>query len=400
MVADARLLLVGAGHVHLEVLRRLILERPAGVQATIVSLEPRHFYSGMTPGYLAGQYTVDDISSDVQGIARRAGADCVVGRAAGLDPSARTLTLEDGRVLGYDLVSFNIGSLLAGADGPAARHAERIKPLDRAAQLRERLIALEAGDRASPARVVVIGAGAGGVEVAFATAGALDRAGRSREVTVVDRGRRVLPGYGARFQRRAEQALAAHRIRCRLDTRVAAVEPDRVLTDAGEAMPCDLAIWLTGPQGAPLLAASGLPTEPRGFLWTDDRLRSTGDERVFAVGDCGTIANHSAIAKSGVYAVREAPILWHNLLATIRGGDLVAYRPQQGFLSILNTADGRALLRYKAVVSWSRWAWRLKDRIDRGFMRKYQGLTTDGRTEGRKDGRTVGARDGMTEGTK
>ena len=93
---------------------------------------------------------------------------------------------------------------------------------------------------------------------------------------------------------------------------------------------------------------------------------------MFAVGDCGTFAQFPAIAKSGVYAVREAPILWHNLLAAARGRPLMRYRPQRSFLSILNTADGRALLRYKGLRSWSRWAWWLKDRIDRGFMRRYQ----------------------------
>jgi len=95
---------------------------------------------------------------------------------------------------------------------------------------------------------------------------------------------------------------------------------------------------------------------------------------VFAVGDCGTLRDYPSLAKSGVYAVREAPILWANLRAAARGAPLTAFRPQRDFLSILNTCDGRALLRYKGLVTWSRWAWRLKDRIDRGFMRRYQRL--------------------------
>jgi NADH dehydrogenase FAD-containing subunit len=102
------------------------------------------------------------------------------------------------------------------------------------------------------------------------------------------------------------------------------------------------------------------------------------DPRVFAVGDCGTIVTHSRMAKSGVYAVREAPVLWRNLLAAARGRPLERYRPQRSFLSILNTADGRALLSYKGFASWSRWSWRLKDWIDRGFMRKYQRLGRTG----------------------
>jgi selenide,water dikinase len=366
---------VGAGHVHLEVLRRVILERPDDFDVTVVTPEARHFYSGMTPGYLAGQYGVADITSDVPAIARRAGAACVVGSAARLDPGARLVVLEDGRALPYDILSLNIGSLTAGADGAAARHAQRIKPLHRAGQLEERLAALAGGTGSGPARVVVIGAGAGGVEVACASAARLDRAGRPREVTVMDRADHILPGYAPRFQRRTAAALEALGIRLRLGARAAAVTPGRVELEGGAAFESDLAIWLTGAQGAPLLAASGLPTDPRGFLWIDDRLRSTADPRVFAVGDCGTLASRPATPKAGVYAVREAPILWRNLLATARGQPLTAYDPQRGFLSILNTCDGRALLRYKGLISWSRWAWRLKDRIDRGFMRRYQSLT-------------------------
>jgi NADH dehydrogenase FAD-containing subunit len=210
------------------------------------------------------------------------------------------------------------------------------------------------------------------VEVACAAAAALDRAGRPREVTLLDRGDRVPPGYDRRFQRRVGRALDALGIRRRLGVRATRVRPDAVELDDGTTLPSDLAIWLTGPEGAPLLVASGLPTDPRGFLWTDDTLRSVADPRVFAVGDCGTPASHPTLAKSGVYAVREAPVLWHNLMAAARGAAPATFRPQPDFLSILNTGDGRALLRYKRIVSWSRWAWRLKDRIDRGFMRRYR----------------------------
>jgi NADH dehydrogenase FAD-containing subunit len=98
------------------------------------------------------------------------------------------------------------------------------------------------------------------------------------------------------------------------------------------------------------------------------------DPRIFAVGDCGTLASHPGTPKAGVYAVREGPVLWESLKAAIRGGEPPRYQPQHGFLSILNTGDGRALLDYKGIVSHSRWAWRLKDRIDRRFMARYQGL--------------------------
>ena len=225
-------------------------------------------------------------------------------------------------------------------------------------------------------RVVVIGAGAGGVEVAFAAAGSLDRAGHEREVTMVDRCEGAASGIRPAVPAPDERALAR--------------PPDRLPAGRGRgghragpgapgrrpSLPSDLAIWLTGPRERRSWPDPGLPTDPRGFLWTDDRLRSTADSRVFAVGDCGTMAGHPDPArKSGVYAVREAPILWYNLLATVRAGPLAATGRSAASFRSSTPADGRAMLSYQGLVSWSAWAWRLKDRIDRSFIRRYQRLT-------------------------
>jgi selenide, water dikinase len=79
-----------------------------------------------------------------------------------------------------------------------------------------------------------------------------------------------------------------------------------------------------------------------------------------------------------VYAVREGPVLWESLVAAVQKAPPPRYRPQRGFLSILNTCDGKALLHYKGLVARSRWSWLLKDWIDRRFMRRYQGLTRPG----------------------
>lgn len=78
------------------------------------------------------------------------------------------------------------------------------------------------------------------------------------------------------------------------------------------------------------------------------------------------------LPKAGVYAVREGPVLAHNLRAALGGGDPSRFRPQSSFLSLLNTADGKALLRWKALVSHSRPAWWLKDSIDRRFLERYR----------------------------
>jgi pyridine nucleotide-disulfide oxidoreductase family protein len=372
-----RLLLVGAGHAHLEILRRLILESLVEVELTVVSAAPLHHYSGMVPGYLQGTYREEEIAVRVPDLVERAGGRFVAGRAAGLEPGARTVRLEmaEGDVaVPYDLVSFAVGSNTAGIDDPrVAGEAQGIKPLERVVSLRRRLAEL-ALDGGGSVPVVVVGGGAAGVEVALAAAAGLERAGRAHRITILDSGERILAGYRDRFRERAREILERRGIEVRTGTRVLAVHADEVETEAGARVPSRLTVWLTGAVAWPLFRDSGLPLGERGFLLTDDSLRSIADPSVFAAGDCGTLASHPETPKAGVYAVREGPVLWQSLKAAVHGGEPPRYEPQRGFLSILNTGDGRALLDYRGIVSHSRWAWRLKDRIDRRFLARYQGL--------------------------
>ncbi len=97
-------------------------------------------------------------------------------------------------------------------------------------------------------------------------------------------------------------------------------------------------------------------------------LASTGDDAVFATGDCAELIGQR-LDKAGVYAVRQGPVLAENLRRRIRGEPLMAYRPQARALAILSTGDGRA------VASWGdrfavegRWVWWWKDWIDRRFV--------------------------------
>lgn len=371
-----RLLLVGAGHAHLEILRRQASRPRAGVELTLVSVADCHHYSGMVPGFLQGQYEEREITFDLPALAERAGGRFVRARATALDPAAREVHLEGGGPLGYDLVSFNVGSRSAGDDEESVRrHAAKVKPMSRVADLRQRLADLQGGP--DERRAVIVGGGAAGVEVACAIATFLDRAGCRRQVTILEGSGAILAGYSQRFRRRAEAVLAERDIAFRTGVRVERVEADAVLVEGGARTRSDLTVWLTGAAAWPLFESSGLPVDEKGFLLVDDALRSISDPRVFGAGDCVTPERHPGTPKAGVYAVREAPVLWKSLAAAIgavEGGKPPHYRPQGSFLSLLNTGDGKALLRYKGLISHSRWAWRLKDRIDRRFMARYRPL--------------------------
>lgn len=367
-----RLVLLGGGHAHVHVLSRAARAPLVGVELVLISPFERHPYSGMVPGYLQGSYEESDLAFDVRAIAARAGARFVQAAADRIDAGARTVEVAGERI-GWDLLSVDVGSEPAGLETPGVRdHAATVRPMSRAVLLRQRAEELFSAGRVQEVSLVVVGGGAAGVELALA----LERLGRSRacrpKVTVVEAGTRVLPGLSPTVRSIVESVLAARGIGVRAGRRVVRVEARRVVLDDGTYEPSSLTVWLAGAAPPALLARSDVPKDPGGYLLVDDALRAVDGTPVFGAGDCIGIAGHPGLAKAGVYAVRESPVLAHNLRAALHGGLPLRYRPQKTYLALMNSADGRALWCWHALGGHSRLAWLLKDRIDRGFMRRYR----------------------------
>jgi selenide,water dikinase len=351
-----------------------------GVRVTVIVDQPVAVYSGMVPGLVAGQYRHDEVEIDVWPLARRARARVVVARAIGVDTAERRVVLEGRPPLRYDTASFDVGSTVGGLELPGVgEHALPTRPI---ATLVARVDALVARLRAmTRPRVIVVGAGAAGVELAFAIRARLLREGASESrVTIVEQGPVVLAGHSRAAARRVEANARAHGIEIRCRARVAEARTDHVRLDTGEQLGFDGLLWVGGAASLPLFADSGLPTDARGFVRVRPTLEVVGHDGLFAAGDCASLEGHPDLPKAGVYAVRQGPVLVHNLRARLGGGRLRPYRPQSDFLSLLNLADGRAIAAKWGLAAEGRAMFRLKDRIDRRFMRRFQVLAPDGAT--------------------
>ena len=373
-------------------LRRYRLERPAGFSAALVSPRPAHLYTGMLTGYVAGEYALAELTFPLESLAAWAGVEFVQGSVVRVHPEDRAVSLADGRRLEYEAASFDVGSAAAGRDLPGiARHALAVKPLEEVVAIPRVLDATEAG---TP-RVVVVGGGASGVELALTIAGRLERQRRRGEILLVEEGERLLAEFTPGVGRAARRILDGRGVSLALGARIVAAEAETARgagtagsagtegtagsagiawTAAGDAHPFDVLVWAAGPSAPRLFADSGLPTDPGGFLQVGPSLQALGRGELFGAGDCVSLATHPRLAKTGVYAVREGPVLWRALRAYLCGGTLPRYSPQRRALYALNTGEGRALLGRGAFRSHSRWARWLKDRIDRRFMRRYLGL--------------------------
>ena len=380
-----RIVLVGGGHSHVQVLRHFAMNPPADARLTVVLDLPVAVYSGMVPGFVAGQYAAHELEIDVVPLARRAAARVVLAPATGVDPAARRIHVAERPSISYDVASFDIGSTVHGLDLPGIReHALSTRPIGRFVQRVDDFVeraraAAAAGGIDRRLEVVVVGAGAGGVELAFTLERRLAaELGRAPRVRLLQGAAEILPGSPPAVIARVYRAAKRRGIEIECQRKVVAADAHRLELDGGGEMPYDLLVWVTGATAHGILAGSELPTDRRGFVSTRSTLQVEGWDDLFAVGDCATLSEHPRTPKAGVYAVRQGPVLNRNLEAWLAGKPLERYRPQHDFLALLNLGDGTALGTKWGRVAEGPRVMRLKDWIDRRFMRRFQVLAPDG----------------------
>ncbi|MEM8791601.1 MAG: selenide, water dikinase SelD [Pseudomonadota bacterium] len=358
--------LVGGGHTHALVLRRWGMAPLAGARLTVINPGPTAPYSGMLPGFVAGHYTRDELDIDLVRLCRFAGARLVVGAATDLDLAERLIHVPGRPPIAFDIASIDIGITsgmpeLEGFD----RFATPAKPLGQFAERWDAFVGQEGA-----ADVAIIGGGVAGVELAMAMAFALKTRGREARVRVIER-ETALSALGSAAARRVRARLAALDIDMIENAGIAAITADGLRLADG----CEVAAgFVTGAAGArpyDWLAGVGL-RHRSGFLEVRDTLQ-TSDPDIFAVGDCAAMERY-ALPRAGVYAVRQAPVLFHNLRARASGGVLKDYRPQRDYLKLISLGERNAIGERFGVALSGPGMWRLKDRIDQRFMTKFREL--------------------------
>ena len=368
--ATRDLVLLGGGHAHALVLRAWGMNPLPGARLTLIDPGPVAPYTGMLPGLVAGHYARNALEMDLVRLARHAGARLIVGRAEGLDAAAGRIHVPGRPPVVFDVASLDIGIT---SDLPAlpgfAEHAVAAKPLGAYAERWAVFLqAVEAGR--TPPDIVVIGAGVGGVELALAMEHRLRHVSR-RRITLIEREPDILPELG-RAGHRLQHRLREARIAVLTDVEIAEVECDHLRLADGRRIPAALTLGAAGSRPQPWLARTGLHLSD-GYVTVGPTLASVSHTNVFAVGDCAYLA-HAPRPKAGVFAVRAAPILAHNLRAALAGTAPRRFRPQRDYLKLVSLGEQSAVAEKWGIALEGAWLWRLKDRIDQRFMRKFHEL--------------------------
>ena len=357
-----RLVLVGAGRAHLHVLRALGRPLVRGLEIVLVTTDRVQFNPAMTSGILRGAYSEAEARIDVSALAERAGARIVEARADRFAPDAHVLHAGSERIA-FDLCSVDeIGPPLDSHLPGVVEHAIPVRP---ASVLPEARGAIEArlaeGD--DPLRCTVVGGGSIGVECAFALQRLLRRRKGGGVVTIVDAEPHLLDDLSP-CRDLAQRALARAAVCFAFGARVVEVRADRVLLASGGELPSDVVLWTTG--GAPprFIAESGLAHDGHGRLLVDERLRARSGAPIWAAGDCASASDGAGDPR------RHGELLERELRRHLGAPRSRLARPQARPLCLLDTGDGRAILRWGTVTARSRLAWWLKRRLDRRFVQR------------------------------
>ncbi|CAB1077574.1 NADH dehydrogenase-like protein [Olavius algarvensis Delta 1 endosymbiont] len=363
-----QLVIVGAGHAHLTIIKNLQEFKDAGHDVTVVSSSALHYYSGMGPGMLSGIYRPEDIRFNVEKMSRDGGAEFIEDKVVRMHPPKKEIVLQSGRTLAYDVMSVNTGSFVpVEAAGASDNRVIPVKPIENLLDARRKIIAaLKNRDL----KITIVGGGPTGVEVA----GNLWRLARSESgqcrITLIA-GSRLLDQFKADVRTRVFNSLIRRNVQVVEDTRVSGIKDKAVVLSDGSTVDSDFVFMAVGVKPSPLFEDSGMPVGPDGGMLVNQYLQSVAFPEVFGGGDCISF-EPEPLAKVGVYAVRQNPILFNNLLCYLKDSALTPFIPQKAVLLAFNMGDGSAVVQWHSLVWGGRLGFALKNYIDKAFMKKFQ----------------------------
>lgn len=243
-----------------------------------------------------------------------------------------------------------------------------MKPIEELLQARQRILELGYSKKIV---VGVIGGGVSAVEIA----GNIWRLGQEPDMNPIEiilfTGNQLLPHDPDGIRRMAYNSLRKRAIRIEENCRVQAVETGRVISAAGRSYDLDIIFVAVGVSPSEVFRESGIPTGPDGGMLVNRYLQSSSHSNIFGGGDCIYFAD-APLDKVGVYAVRQNPVIYHNLQATLRGTELQPFTPGGGYLRIFNMGDDTGIFYKRPFLFSGSGTFRLKNYIDRKFMKRYQ----------------------------
>ncbi len=375
---NQRLVLIGGGHAHAIALKQWGLNPLPNVDLTLITDVEQTPYSGMLPGHVAGFYSYEETHIDLRSLAKFAGADLIIDQAIGIDTDNNQVICQNHQVE-FDYLSLDIGSTPQTLTVPGVKeYAIPAKPVPVFLKAWYKLKQSVAANPEIPLSIVIVGGGAGGVELALNMQTCLqrilgDKSQNILEIHLIHRNQQLLSSHNNWVSNKLEKIIRQRGIKLHLQQSVTKVLSDRVICQSGLTIKSSYVFWVTQATAPSWIKESNLAGDPQGFILVKDTLQSISHPHIFAAGDIATMINHSR-PKAGVFAVRQGQPLVHNWRCLLSAQPLQKYVPQDKYLALIGTGDHQAIASWGSFGWQSRAFWWLKDYIDRKFMNQFINL--------------------------
>lgn len=365
------LVLIGGGHAHMVTLANIHHLTGLGHRVTVVGPSDYHYYSGMGPGLLGGTYTTREVRFSTRRVVIKQGGQFIKALATRIDPQNQTVFLNIDQTLTYDVLSFNAGSYVS-EDMVAQKGADimTVKPIEHLLEARrriERLVSLK------PVHIGIVGGGPSAVEISGNVLQLASKIGGYPPSVTIYSGGRLMARFPEPVRKRVLGRIKKQGIRVLENNYVKEIRPYRIHLSSGQVHPVDFIFLAQGIKPSPIFSASGLPIGPDGGMRVNKYLQSIQYPNIFGGGDC-IYFQDQPLDKVGVYAVRENPILYHNLKAALEGTPMRTFKPGGEYLLIFNLGHQRGILNKRWLTFGGPLAFFIKDFIDRRFMRRFQSM--------------------------
>jgi pyridine nucleotide-disulfide oxidoreductase family protein len=387
MNKSMHLVLLGAGHAHIYLLKHLIrmasLAQTPKLKISLVSPHAKTYYSGMVPGLVAGHYSFDECAINVDDLIKNTNIQWHVCHATGLDLTSKQVFLENGPSIDFDIISIDTG---AGLDASvldqvlpgASVHSVQLRPLEKLAQTWPQIDYFLSSSQPTSNKkpVAVIGGGAAGFEIACSLAYRFPQVQINLFSGSQGLGHSYNPSVSQAMQEQAQQLgiqifkQKVHEVQANQLLVSDPLNPHQYTAIASEMS------WLAIGSMAPTwLKQSGLQLDEKGFIAVNEFQQSVSHDFVFAAGDVASRIDKSH-PRSGVYAVRAGPALARNIILFLNQQALQPHLLPATTLNLLSCGWRYAIASYGRYSFKGVWVWYLKNYIDKKFMKKYQGHAT------------------------
>ncbi len=372
------LILVGGGHAHMVTLEHISDFIDKGFKVTVIAPSHYHYYSGMGPGMLGKTYAPDDIRFATRKVVTSQGGIFVRDWVVRIDPDLKQVFTRSGNSFTYDVLSFNAGSYVSmnavtgTCQGELPDNLYPVKPIEKLMEASERLKALF---KEKKSVVTVVGGGPSAAEVAGNVWQLAKKAKSHKPLIRIIAGKGFMSRFVPRVRDRVKTILTGRGIEILEGEYAKKIGQEIIVTSSGESLPTDFTFLALGVTPSTIFEASGLPTGQDHGLQVNAYLQCPEYPEIFGGGDC-IYFYPQPLDKVGVYAVRENPIICHNLMASLEGNPdrLEAFDPGPDYLMIFNLGGGKGVLKKHNVIFSGRIAFRIKDYIDRRFIKRFQAI--------------------------